>query len=359
MIAPVLLIVILVLAFTYRSARHPRAANPVDAAAPPAVRAEGMQRWVDAGLITPEQAAGITSFEESRRSAQPSPIVAPSVEALAYVGGVLLSVGAGMVVARVWDDLGTAGHLGILGVASAIAGVVGLLVGEAEPVAWRLRGFLWALSSGGIAAVAGLAAFEVLDASGQPVALSAAGIGGLSSLAYWQLRDRPLQHLLTFAGLAVSIGVTIDWIGGADTAAAIGAGLWALGALWAWSAWSDRLRPTIVGFPLGVVLTLIASGVVSAQVEWLAPLLGLATASGWVAFGTIRGEPMALGPGVACVFVYLPWTIGYYFGASLGAPAIVMLSGAALLGVVALIVRHGRGGTGARGWGRHFRPLAP
>jgi hypothetical protein len=199
----------------------------------------------------------------------------------------------------------------------------------------------------------------VLDASGEPVALAAAGIGGLSSLAYWQLRDRPLQHLVSFVGLAVSVAVTISWVGGERTGAAIGVALWSLGAVWAWQAWCDRLRPALVGFPLGVLLTLVASAPVGDQVEWLAPLLGLATAGGWVAFGTIRAEPMALAPGVAGVFVYLPWTIGYFFGASLGAPAIVMLSGAALLGVVTLFLRRGRGGTGPRGWAGHFRPVPP
>jgi hypothetical protein len=357
MLALGLLVLVLVMGLAYRSLRRSREASPIDSAAPAQVRPAGAQRWVDAGLITADQAQAIASFEHTRQPAKPEPVVAPAVEALAYVGGVLLAVGAGMLVARVWEDLGTPGHLTVLGAAATITGVVGLLVGEAEPVAWRLRGFLWALSSGGIAAVAGLTAFEGLDASGQPVALAIAGIGGLSSLAYWQLRDRPLQHLLTFVGLAVSVGATITWVGGEGTSATIGVALWALGALWAWHAWSDRLPPALVGFPLGVMLTLIASAVVGGQVEWLAPLLGLATACGWVAIGTIRGEPMALAPGVAGVFVYLPWTIGYFFGASLGAPAIVMLSGAALLGVVTLLVRRGRDGTGHRGWGGHFHSV--
>jgi hypothetical protein len=362
MFALALVVLVLALALAYEGSRRSRQARPSnfpDRVAPLRSPSTGVQRWVDAGLITADQADAIATFEETRQPSRPEPVVAPAVEALAYLGGVLLSVGAGMLVARVWEDLGTAGHLAIVGAAASVVGVVGLLVGEAEPVAWRLRGFLWALSSGGIAAVAGLTAFEVLDASGEPVALAAAGIGGLSSLAYWQLRDRPLQHLVSFVGLAVSVGVTISWVGGERTGAAIGVALWSLGAVWAWQAWCDRLRPALVGFPLGVLLTLVASAPVGDQVEWLAPLLGLATAGGWVAFGTIRAEPMALAPGVAGVFVYLPWTIGYFFGASLGAPAIVMLSGAALLGVVTLFLRRGRGGTGPRGWAGHFRPVPP
>ena len=71
-------------------------------------------------------------------------------------------------------------------------------------------------------------------------------------------------------------------------------------------------------------------------------------------------EALVLAPGVFGVFVFLPWTLGYYFGDTFGAPAVAMLSGALLLGIVVLLVRRGRhdGGTvGARNR-RHFGPIA-
>ena len=176
------------------------------------------------------------------------------------------------------------------------------------------------------------------------------------------LRDRPLQHLLTFAGLSVAIGVAISWASGTGAhGGLIGLALWPFGAAWAWLAWQHRVPPSIVGFPLGVGLTLIASGIVGGQIEWLAPLLGLATATAWVGIGVARSDRIALAPGAAGVFVFLPWTLGYYFGDTLGAPVVAMLSGAMLLGVVLLFVRHGRGPGGAAGggWARHFGAASP
>jgi predicted membrane protein DUF2157 len=359
MIGLALLVVVVVFVVAYSSSRHRASTDATHVAAPVEVRAAGLERWVAAGLISDDQARAITAFEQAQATARPKPRVSPAIEALAYVGGVLLAVGAAMLVGQFWDRLGTGGHLAVLGLAAALTGVVGVVVGESDPVTWRLRGFLWALSAGAAATAAGVFVYEVPDPGGQAVALSTAGAAALASALYWQLRDRPLQHVLTFIGIAVSLGVAIFWIGGAGTAAAIGFALWLLGATWAGLAWQRRIPPSLIGFPLGVALTLIASGIVTGQIEWLAPVLGLATAAAWVGVGAATSEPLAMAPGVLGVFVFLPWALGYFFGESLGAPAIAMLSGAVLLGVVVLLVRRGRGdGPISVGWGRHFRPIA-
>lgn len=319
------------------------------------IRVRGLDRWVAAGLITGEQARAITDFEHAERSAHPGPRVSPAVEALAYVGGVLLTVGAGMLVGQAWGSLGTAGHLGIIAGAAVLTGIVGAVVGESDPTTWRLRGFLWALSSVGVGAVAGLVAFEVLDASGEPVAFATAAGAMLASAAYWALRNRPLQHTITFVGTAIALGVGIAWAGSGNVAALIGLALWLLGAAWAGLGWRLWVPPARLGFALGVVLTLVASGVVGARYDWLAPVLGLLTASGWVAVGVLGDEGIALAPGVLGVFVFLPWALGRFFGETLGAPAIVMLSGVLLLAVVVLLLRRRRGtGPPVGGSGMHL-----
>jgi hypothetical protein len=360
MVVLALLVVVVAVVFVvaYSSSRHRPSGDEARVAAPVEVRGAGLQRWVAAGLIADDQARAITAFEQAQATARPKPRVSPAIEALAYVGGVLLAVGAAMLVGQSWDRLGTGGHLAVLGAAAVLTGVVGGVAGESDPVTWRLRGFLWALSSVAVSAAVGVFVFEVPDPGGQAVALSAAASGAIASAAYWQLRERPLQHVITFVGIAVSVGVAIFWIGGAGTNAAIGFALWLLGGLWAGLAWQRRIPPAMVGFPLGVAATLVASGIVTGQIEWLAPLLGLATASAWVGIGIATSEPLAMAPGVLGVFVYLPWTLGYFFGESLGAPAIAMLAGALLLAVVVLLVRRGRGHgpSGVAGWGRHLQP---
>lgn len=342
-LAILLVVIVAVAAF---GARHLQSGRRPGEPAPMSVNPSGdLGRWVAAGLISDEQARGIADFEASRAPERPRARISPAVEALAYVGGILLAVGAGMLIARFWKGLGVGGRIGVLGVAATLTAVVGAVVGEADAVAWRLRGFLWALASVGFAAATGLFASEVLDVSGEPLAFTVAGVGGAVSLGFWRLRDRPLQHVSTFLGLAVALGTGVAWAGGTNRPGlAIGLALWALGATWAFFGWHEWIPPSALGFLLGVALTLIASGIVTGQIEALAPVLGLATASGWVALGVARSERLALVPGVLGVFVYLPWTLGYFFGGTLGAPVVAMVSGAALLVVVLVLVRHGRDG---------------
>lgn len=350
MVALAILVVILVALLAYGSTR----ANH-DGGSAPGRRSDlaaGPARWAAAGLVTDEQARAITQFERDRTSRRSR--VSPAIEALAYVGGVLLSVGAAMLVAQFWDRIGTAGHLGFVGVAAVIAGVVGAVVGEADAVAWRLRGFLWAISAGGTGAFVGIGVWEVLDRSGEPVAFATAIAVALTSAVYWQLRDRPLQHALTLVGVAVALGVAIAWAGRGNVAGWIGLALWLLGVAWVGLAWRRLLPPAVVGFALGAVLTLVAAGFVNQRSETIGPVVGLATAAAWVAVGILLDEGLALVPGVLGTFVYLPWSIGQIFGDALGAPAVVMLSGALLLGVVVVLLRRRRGqpwfgGTGMLG----------
>jgi hypothetical protein len=281
------------------------------------------------------------------------------MEALAYVGGALFAVGAGMLVGQFWDELRTGGQLAILAVVAGALGALGLAVGESDPVTWRLRGFLWTLSTGAAAAFAGLFVFEVVDVSGEPVALATAATGALVAGAYWMLRNRPLQHVLTLVGLAVSIGVTLAWAGAPG--GVIGMAIWLLGVGWVVLAWQKRIPPQPVGFALGAVMSLVACTIVGDQLEWAAPLLGMVTAVGWVAAGVAISATMLLAAGVVGIFVFLPFTLGYFFGDALGAPAIAMMSGAMLLVVVTVLLR--RGGRGHGGfrmrWSSHELGHAP
>jgi len=322
--------------------------------------AAGLRRWVDAGLLEAEQAAAIGAFEADRRASRTPPRLSPAIESLAYVGGVLVTVGAGMLIGRFWEDMGTVAHLVIVGAASAATMTVGAVIGETEPVTWRLRGFLWALAAVGAGAFAGLVMFEVFDRVGEPVAFSTAATIAAVSAVLWHWRDRPLQHLATFVALVVVIAVGIGWIDDGRPAAWIGLALWLFGAVWAAAAWRRWLPPAIVGFPLGVVLTLVGAGVVGIRYDWLAPVLGLATAVVWTTLGVWSNEVVALAPGVVGIFVFLPWTLGRFFGESLGAPVVVMLSGAVLLGVVIALWRRRTNGppVGER-WSDHFGRITP
>jgi hypothetical protein len=352
MVALGLLVVLVVAIVAFGATRlhaHAPAAGSVGGAG---VHDDRLDEWVTAGLVTADQARSIRAYEHDRVPDRPPARVSPGVEALAYVGGILLAVGAGMLIARLWHGLGVGGRIGVLAGAATLVVVVGTVVGESDGVTWRLRGFLWALGTVGFAAVAGIFVVEVLKVTGEAVGVTVAGTTAVVSAGLWQLRNRPLQHALTLLGLAIALGTGIAWAQGPGAhGLLIGLALWLVGGMWAWLGWRDRIPPAALGFLLGVVLTLVGSGIVNAQVSWLAPLLGLATAGAWVAVGVVRSERVALAPGLVGVFVFLPWTLARFFGGTVGAPVVAMVSGALLLGVVLLLVRRGRDGHGDPGRG--------
>ena len=322
--------------------------------------APSLRRWVDAGLLDDSQAHAIEDFETARRPVRVPARVTPAIEAMAYVGGVLLAVGAAMLVGRFWESMGTIAHLAIVAAATAVTGIVGALIGEAEPVARRVRGFLWTLTAIGAGSVAGLFAFEVLERVGEAVAVTTAATTGVVSAALWWRRERPMQHITTFGALVVTVAVSIEWIDDVNPWAWIGLALWALGIVWATAAWRRFIPPAAIGFPLGVILTLVGAGIIGGRYDWIGPILGLVTAAAWTTIGIRSNEVLALAPGLVGIFVFLPWSLGRFFGDSLGAPVIIMLSGAVLLAVVVVLWRR-RGRTahigelwgGNLGFGRH------
>src|SRR5512139_2394464 len=97
------------------STAHAPAPRPQD----PRLTAE-VTTWVAEGLITDEQGArllarGPVAAPPAHRPA-PTSVVA---EALGYLGGVVVLVGAILIGARVWHQIDTPGRLAVLGLAAA------------------------------------------------------------------------------------------------------------------------------------------------------------------------------------------------------------------------------------------------
>ena len=127
--------------------------------------------WVSEGLITEEQGARLLAR---------GPVVAPPAhhpaatsvvaEALGYLGGVVVLVGALLIGARVWHQLDTTGRLVLLGLAAALLVAAGAAVPtRLGPPGQRLRAVLWTASLGATAATFGVLAVDVLDLDGPEV----------------------------------------------------------------------------------------------------------------------------------------------------------------------------------------------
>lgn len=199
-----------------------------------------LEWWREAGLITDDQAHRILEQEgrwaaESARTPSRAPRSAPRrlpsiVEGLGYIGGILTLVGAVLLVASYWDDMSSAGRLG-LGVGSAVVLLVGgLLVHETDPALVRLRWALWTLSTIAAAVTIAITLRDgVDDLASSAIVLVVALVVAVENAILWAGRRRPIQQFLAIVSLPV--------IAGSATALLVG----------------DTSEPPIVGIVVAVV----------------------------------------------------------------------------------------------------------
>lgn len=76
-----------------------------------------------------------------------------------------------------------------------------------------------------------------------------------------------------------------------------------------------------------------------------APVIGLCVASGLVVAGAVLHTFVLTAGGVLGLFLYLPLTVARVFHGAGGPAAVLLVSGALLLAVVTVVVRHGPHGS--------------
>lgn len=309
------------------------------------VTAADLQRATEAGVVTPDQAAALLALavapprrartrEQTQREA---PVV---VEIVGYLGAVLAMIGAITLVAQFWDDMPPWSRLVLIGSLAVGLWGAGVVVDESVDVMWRLRGFLWLLSSAAVAFFAGLLGADILGWGPEAVAVLVGSATALHAGSLWRLRDRPAQHLAFFAGVIAALAGASAWI---DGPVMIGLVLWAFGVVWLVLGWRRIVIPAFVALVAAAVLMLVAAGVTGGSWEWFAPLFGLATAAGLLAGGTVVREFLITGIGVAGVFVYLPMSAAEYFGETIGVPIVLLASGILLIGLMVFLLHRGAG----------------
>lgn len=366
-LGPILLVVIVVLLVVLSRRRgtselgEPGAEHPARHA--PTLSHElvgALDRAVESGLLTRETADAIVANEHQHvlTEAAEHPTVRREVpaltEAIGYVGASLVMIGMAVLVGNYWDDLQSWSRLAILGgvaVAFFVAGA--LLRDETEPVIWRLRNFVWLLATGALAGFMGVLTADALSWEGEPVAITIGGSVAAFSGALWQLKDRPAQHLSTMVGLLIGIGGLMAWL---DGAGAVGLAVLAIGAAWLVLARRDVLPPQLVAVVLGLAASLIGPAITAGSWEHAAPIIGLAVTVALVVLGSMVHQFLVTGAGVVGLFAYVPYTLGVFFGDTVGAPIILLASGALLL-IVMFVLLHARHGPGhSTGPGPPMRP---
>jgi hypothetical protein len=304
-----------------------------------------LEDWVDAGLITPEQSRAIRQHEAEHQGPRagvavaPSPETGPSlvVQALGYLGGVVMLVGAGILVGMYWADLSVPLRLILIG--ATVLALVG--AGFAVPdrlgdAAGRLRSVLWAVGVAATAGFLGVFSTEVLDRYDEHALVIIGPCTAVVAGILWWLRSTWLQQLALFVPLmltAVGTGMELT----STSSSWGGAAMWAVAVGWAVLSWAGRLEPRVTGVAIGVLGAVLGAMTMDAEVGIA---LGLATAV--AAAGVALWERSLPWLGVAAIALLwtMPRAAAAWFPGRLSAALTLIVTGAALVGAAVWVARH-------------------
>lgn len=306
---------------------------------------EHLERWLDAGVIHDTAAERIREFERQRTHEEPSAERPSAIEALLYLGVVVVSVGVFALFEQRWGELDSWARILALGVPTALALTLGAgLHSSAEGGLQRAGQLAWFVAVGLFAGTAAVVLHEY-----EPL-----GIG---------LED-DREGLLTTVGLAALLALIL-WVFSPKhpQLMALGVSLFALGQ--ATGNWPDEFNEVLAGmlvFAFGVAgLALTEAGMIGPRLSGrlffgilcaVGPyqagftgngvpfeLMVFGVAAALVALGVMRASFTLLAIGVIASFVGLVTFIFEHFEDRIGAPVALMISGGALIAGVLLLAR--------------------
>jgi hypothetical protein len=318
--------------------------------------AAALERLVREGVLTAAQAEAVAlALDEPAvpGGAPPggaAPGAAPGrpvggwwIEALGYVGGILMLAGTGTLLSLSWADLSRAGRLLSLAVVAVVlvAAAVGIaggparISGLASPVRRRIVGTLFAITSG---VVGGAAGAGVLSRS--ELAVSVAGL--VTAVAGYALVHTAVGAL-TAGGWSVAIVFTaFDALISPRQPLVVASALLAVGALWTVLTAVDIVVPRQVGFGVGAAVALLGGQEPlfdGTDLEALAYTLTFAVAvAAFILYRSERATILLLA-GVAGMSIAVPEAVWDITDGAGGAAAILLVSGAVLLAASAVGVR--------------------
>ena len=257
------------------------------------------------------------------------------IEALAYLGGAIVLVGAMLIGAQYWPDLGTGARLLIVG-SAAVALLAGGLASpsRSNSVTRRLRSVLWLLSTAAGSAFWVLLGHEALDWPAKDTAL----LAGLSTSVYaavlWYGSRTWLQQFVTFAATLEAAGTAAAHL---DGAAWPGIAIWAASLAWLTAArrgvfTAKRVAQAIAaaGLIVGAALPLPDDPAI---------VFALATAGALIVAGVLWREIAVVLVGAVGLVQFLPVAVTTWFPGRAAAPAALLLAGAVLVTAAVVLAR--------------------
>ena len=303
-----------------------------------------LRHWVRDGLITTEQAEGMRSDLPpaqpvlARRAASATPRV---VEAVGYLGGVLVLVALGLVAGRYWIELSTTGQLAVTGAATVLL----LLAGAAAPrrrggAGARMAAVLWLAAAVGLAAFLGLAGAEAFDWREEAVATFAAGGAVLLASGLWFLHRHPVLHLTVLAGTVAVVTAATTLL--PDSVLLPGVAAWGVGVAWALLTWGGLLPSRRLGVGLGSAVTTFAALTVASESG--GSVLAVVTVAALVAVAVLMRDLVLLAVATLGALTILPIVVVEFFPGVLAAAIVLLAVGVLLVGAAVAISRRRRTG---------------
>ncbi len=324
---------------------------------------ERLDGWVDAGLLTAEQADAIREHERDRLATMPPPaLLAPPsdgpdvepappppqrrislvAEALGYLGVALVGVAATILLTEIWEQLRYGARLGLVVVLTLVVGGAGAYARRAdEPAFQRLASFSWALTIGGIGWLAFLLGGENGIGLGEErLGLAVVGSMAAGAWALYRLEPRWLQHVVTYATTLSFVVVLLLQPEGEIGPFYFGVALTALALVWVLLGAARMLPPDPASQWVGLLGLLIGLNVLSVgQHQNVGLIVALVATAGLLLTGVVAERTLYLGFGAAAVFLFVPQTVFYFFGDTLGAPVVLLIVGVLLLATALGVVR--------------------
>jgi hypothetical protein len=317
--------------------------------------AEQVDAWIAAGIISPEQGAGIRAFETAGSETRGSDAHGSDIpgsrhhsvlrEVLGYVGAALVAVAVLVLVSDVWNELGRAWQIIVCAAAAAGLTAAAILIERrgGDRATRRLAQSILLLGTVPTGLAVGLTADLVVSEDMAVVIgfLGAAGYGG-----FWYARDRAgAQHVALF-GAAIGTALTVGSVMAQDEALWVTAPLvMVLGASWTTASTIGVLPPRIIGqvlgcgaLGLGSVLLVAAADPASTLGAVMLALMVLVSVV-CLGIGAKVDAVVLIATGVIGLLGYVPWLVTEVFGNSLGVPIGLAIAGAALLTAMARIRR--------------------
>lgn len=316
---------------------------PVDELGPSVPLTSLLETWVADQLISPEQADRILVRGDVAVQAPPAAQERPPersslvIEALGYLGGVIILVASILIASLYWDQVGTAARLVIVGGVAAVLLATGFAVPERlEDVGIRFRSVVWLLSTGAFSGFLGLLGADALDLAGKDVFLLTSSGAAAYAAGLWLIDHTLVQQLTMMVGGMLTAAALTNALAVGDGALP-GFAVWGVALIWLLLGWGGLLEPSrfvmvfgAAGMFVGALMTIPThAGIV----------LALVTAAAVVATAVLFRDLLLLVVGALGTLQVLPASVIELFPGDLAAPVALLVVGALLVGAGLFIAR--------------------